>query len=90
MRWPGRSVGADKALTIELRYSCVCGIHRRPVDVPAREPDTDVRDWLHHTVSPVIAADHAAESPDCPSGVMSELLLPNRKDADYIGQPRKN
>lgn len=49
-----------------------------------------VTEYVEEVIGRAVGADHESTSPQCPSTTMTELLIPAPRDADYIGQPRKN
>lgn len=74
--------------SIQVKYSCRCGIHRAEVYVPVRPSAMDVVTWVQNVVGAWIVTDHKQRSPDCTSQEMSEVMIPIDKDREYIGAPR--
>ena len=76
--------------TLDIRYDCRgCGLVDVIVHVPARASNEDVVWWVEEIVTPTVSEDHQQRSPQCMCDVF-DLKIPAPKDADYIGQPRKN
>lgn len=73
--------------TIECKYSCAqCGLHRVAVNVPIRTTQ-DVAEWMERVCIFVIAADHAARSPECTALSMQDVMIPV-SGADKVGGPK--
>lgn len=73
--------------TIRVLYSCqLCGLVDAVVPVPARQAETDVRDWMSTVCIIAVGADHAAKSPNCHPETLSAVKIPI-SGADYIGGP---
>jgi len=60
--------------TIEVLYSCSCGLKDVPVQVPARTTE-ELREWMHH-LRVALSADHARRSPHCPARATAEVRIP--------------
>jgi hypothetical protein len=73
---------------ITVKFSCAkCGLHRVAVQVPAREssdPGTVVP-WVNNCAR-ICAQEHSRLSPGCNIKEFSELMIPNPKEAEFIGQ----
>jgi hypothetical protein len=74
-------------MTIQVKYSCKgCRIYRATFDVPAREPDEEVTDWMGATVR-LVAQEHRRRSPFCRSKELQELMIPMLDPAGRVGGP---
>jgi len=61
---------------IRVLYSCEgCGLHRAGVSVVAREDDEDLMAWMHK-LGHELGADHDRRSPNCPTCVLRDILIP--------------
>jgi len=73
--------------TIAVKYSCICGLNKITVQVPSREPNQDVVDWMNTVCLPRVMQDHWNKRPLCnPGGILKELLIPTDKNTP-IGYP---
>jgi len=61
---------------VGVRYKCVCMGEEVELQVPERKPVVDVVMWLEDVVTPRVAADHMARSPQCRSRVLEHIKLP--------------
>lgn len=73
-------------MNITVKYSCVmCGVRRKPLAVPAREPLEDVIEWTNYTVL-LVHQDHRLSHPDCRETKLSELMIPI-DNVERVGGP---
>lgn len=67
--------GAPPAM-INIMYSCdECGIHRRTVQVRARD-ERDVVAWMNEVLIVAISMDHEVKSPRCAARKISNVMIP--------------
>lgn len=73
---------------ITVKYSCpLCGIVKRPVEVPARNgPEEDMVEWMK-VVGEYLSGDHALKSPDCQVGSLCDVMIP--VGANYVGEEER-
>lgn len=75
-------------MTITVLYTCAgCGLHDRPVEVPARREDEDVVHWTKETLGWAIKRDHELVSPRCSSTVLETVKVPVGDGNVRIGDP---
>jgi hypothetical protein len=73
--------------TIEVLYSCSCGLKDAKVQVPARTVE-DIRVWMD-TLKQALSQDHYRRSPHCQSRTMSEVKIP-MTGTSKVGGPVEN
>lgn len=69
--------------TIEIIYSCRCGINERKLRVAARKEDESIIGWMDYLRGRV-SLDHLSVSPHCQSDHLTYLKIPV-DNAPYIG-----
>lgn len=74
--------------TLKLEYTChQCRTRDREIEVPAREPNQDIIDWVSK-VRMLVAIDHELLVPYCQCQHV-DLKIPLNKDAKFIGEVMK-
>ena len=72
--------------TIPVLYCCEeCCLTYRRVNVPVRNPSSDVVKWMEQVVITAIAFDHRVVSPRCRATRISDTLIWMHKDGKYVG-----
>lgn len=74
---------------ITVYFTChQCGLVKQPVQVPAREnPDVEaVVHWVKNIVAGCISREHDRLSPNCKIKTISDVMIPNPPEAEFIGQ----
>lgn len=72
--------------TIPIRYSCQwCGLANVEIDVPSRNLDEDVIQWMNRSVTPGLMKDHEERSPKCRPQKFSNVMIPMEGDDQPIG-----
>ena len=77
--------------TIKCLFSCnKCGLKDISVQVPVRNPNQDIVDWMNKVVAVKLSDAHFQRSPHCRITSLSEVKIPiNKKEDSYIGESIK-
>lgn len=70
---------------IEVRYKCACMPAEASIQVPFRNENEDVVQWMQNCLTPAIYLDHRRRSPNCRAAVMEYAKLPVPENARFIG-----
>jgi len=72
---------------IGILYSCArCGLDKQQVDLPYRESEMDVVEWMQTKVITAVADDHAKRSPRCRSETC-DIRIPMPPGTQWVGGP---
>lgn len=70
---------------IRIRYKCRCLPAEASFEIPAREADEDIADWMRERVGPALHRDHLRRSPDCRATATEYVKIPAPENAPFLG-----